>query len=127
MEKVTTSERAKIDEFFVRLSTPIDVSKTHARVMGEVFSPFYIIGWVTGGTGLLLLIASVVQPAGIGRYINLGAGTTICVLGYGFYRLHGRVMRKTSRIAREDAAIAAAELHAPSSVNVLHPYADPCV
>ena len=110
LEKVSTNERAKIDEFFVRLSTPIDVSRTHARVMGEVFSPFYIIGWITGGTGLLLLIASVVQPAGIGRYINLGAGITICVLGYGFYRLHGRVMQKQARLVREDAAaIAAAE------------------
>jgi len=107
VEKVSTTERAKIDEFFVQLSTPIDVSQTHARVTGEVFSPFFIIGWVTGGTGLLLLIASVVQPAGIGRYINVGAGLTICVLGYGFYRLHGRVMRKQAQIAREDARIAA--------------------
>ncbi|MCA1601067.1 MAG: hypothetical protein LC776_05300, partial [Acidobacteria bacterium] len=64
--------------------------------------PFYIIGWVTGGTGLLLLIASAVQPAGIGRYINLAAGITICLLGYGFYRLHGRVMQKQARLVRED-------------------------
>jgi hypothetical protein len=103
IERVSVAERAKIDEFFVRLSTPIDVSKTHARVTGEVFSPFYIIGWVTGGTGLLLLIASVVQPSSIGRYINLGAGITICVLGYGFYRLHGRVMRRQALVAAEDA------------------------
>ena len=74
VEKVPAAERAKINEFFVRLSTPINASQTHARVKGEVFSPFYIIGWVTGGTGFLLLIASVVQPAGVGRYINLAAG-----------------------------------------------------
>ncbi len=109
IERVSTAERAKIDEFFVRLSTPIDVSKTHARAMGEVFSPFYIIGWVTGGTGLLLLIASVVQPAGIGRNINLAAGTTICVLGYGFYRLHRRVMERQTAIAVEDAKKASAD------------------
>jgi hypothetical protein len=109
VEKVSITERAKIDEFFVRLSTPINVSQTHARVTGEVFSPFFIIGWVTGGTGFLLLIASVVQPAGIGRYINLAAGLTICILGYGFYRLHGRVMQKQARLVREDAAAVAAE------------------
>jgi len=109
LERVSTTERAKIDEFFVRLTTPIDVRKTHARATGEVFSPFYIIGWVTGGTGLLLLIASLVQPAGIGRNINLVAGTTICVLGYGFYRLHRRVMEKQTLIALEDARKAAAD------------------
>jgi hypothetical protein len=109
IERVSPAERKKIDEFFVRLATPIDVSQTHARLTGEVFSPFYIIGWVTGGTGLLLLIASIVQPAGIGRYINVGAGLTICLLGYGFYRLHRRVMQKQSRLAREDAAAASAE------------------
>ncbi|HYN26198.1 MAG TPA: hypothetical protein VES69_14320, partial [Pyrinomonadaceae bacterium] len=109
VEKVSAGERAKIDEFFVRLSTPIDASQTHARVTGEVFSPFYIIGWVTGGTGLLLLIASAVQPAGIGRYINLAAGITICLLGYGFYRVHGRVMQKQARLVREDAEAATAE------------------
>jgi hypothetical protein len=63
---------------------------------------------VTGGTGLLLLIASVVQPAGIGRYINIGAGLTICLLGYGFYRLHKRVMKKALAVAEADKLVAAA-------------------
>jgi hypothetical protein len=103
---VSGRERAKIDEFFARLATPIDVSQTHAQVTGEVFSPFYIIGWVTGGTGLLLLIASVVQPAGVGRYINLVAGIFICLLGYGFYHLHRRVMHKEAGLAREAAKLA---------------------
>ncbi|HET9789514.1 MAG TPA: hypothetical protein VFP47_20430, partial [Pyrinomonadaceae bacterium] len=108
IERVPRSERAKIDDFFVRLSTPIDVSQTHARITGEVFSPFYIIAWVTAGTGLLLLIASFVQPSGIGRYINIGAGVTLCLLGYGFYRLNGRVMQKHARLVREAAEAASA-------------------
>lgn len=99
LERVSVAEKAKIDAFFERLATPIDVTQTHAQVTGEVFSPFYIIGWVTGGTGLLLLIASIVQPAGIGRYINLAAGILICLLGYGFYRLHARVMKKAVLVA----------------------------
>ena len=109
--KVSAKERAKIDEFFARLTTPIDVSKTHARVTGEVFSPFYIIGWVTGGTGLLLLIASAVQPTGIGQYINLAAGIFICLLGYGFYHLHRRVMHKEAGLAREAARLATLASH----------------
>jgi solute:Na+ symporter, SSS family len=103
---VSARELAKIDEFFARLTTPIDVSKTHARTTGEVFSPFYIIGWVTAGTGLLLLIAGAVQPTGIGQYINLAAGIFICLLGYGFYHLHRRVMHKEAGIAREAAELA---------------------
>lgn len=93
IERVTDQDGAKSNEFFRRLSTPIDPSKMHAREQGEIFSPFNIIAWVTGGTGLLLLIAGVVQPSGIGQYINLGAGLTICLLGFGFYRLNGKVMR----------------------------------
>ncbi len=108
---VSARERAKIDEFFTRLATPIDPSKTHARVTGEIFSPFYIIGWVTGGTGLLLLIASAVQPTGIGQYINLGSGILICVLGYGFYHLHRRVMHKEAGLAREAAKLATLASH----------------
>jgi hypothetical protein len=57
---------------------------------------------------LLLLIASAVQPSGIGQYINLVSGIVICLLGYGFYRLHGRVMQKQARVAREDAEAVAA-------------------
>jgi SSS family solute:Na+ symporter len=94
LEKVTAKDRAKIDEFFARLDTPIDPSRTHAQANGEVFSPFFIIGWVTAGTGLLLLVASAFQTADVGRFINTGAGLTLCLLGVGFYRLHGRFMKR---------------------------------
>jgi solute:Na+ symporter, SSS family len=99
LEKVTVQDKAKIDEFFTRLSTPIDPEKTHAKVTGEIFSPFYIIGWITIGTGLLLLIASVVQPGGLGRIVNIGSGLVLCLLGYGLYRLHRRFMRRESALA----------------------------
>jgi hypothetical protein len=101
LEKVTPRDRGKIDEFFARLSTPIDREKTHAKVAGEVFSPFYIIGWVTGGTGLLLLVASAVQPGTLGRVVNIGSGLVLCLLGLGFYRLHGRFMRRETALADE--------------------------
>jgi Na+/proline symporter len=103
LEKVTPQDRAKIDEFFARLATPIDRQKTHARVAGEIFSPFYIIGLVTAGTGLLLLAASAFQPGVLGRVVNISSGVALCLLGLGLYRLHGRFMRRESALAREAA------------------------
>jgi solute:Na+ symporter, SSS family len=93
-ERVTPEEKALIDKFFERLSTPIDSQKTHAKVANEVFSPFYIIAWVTAGTGLLLLIASAVQSGGLGRIVNIGAGLVLFVLAFGLGRLHKVFMRR---------------------------------
>ena len=49
-------ERSKIESFFERLATPIQAGETATKEAGEVFSPFYLIGWVTIGTGALLAI-----------------------------------------------------------------------
>ena len=94
LEKKTEADRAQIDTFFTKLATPVDVEKTHAVATGEIFSPFKIIGWVTIGTGVMLIVAGAVQPAGIGQYINLGAGAALCLLGAGLYTLHRRFMRR---------------------------------
>jgi SSS family transporter len=104
LEKPKPLERAEIDEFFKRLSTPIDREKTHAQVAGEVFSPFYIIAWITGGTGLLLVVASVVQPTQVGRVVNVVSGVVLGFLAFGFSRLHRRFMR-LERIGADAAAI----------------------
>ena len=90
LQKVPPQEQTRINEFFTRLSTPVDPSTTHATVSGEVFSPFYIIAWITAGTGFLLVVASLVQPGGVGRVINIGAGVALCLLAFGLYRLHRR-------------------------------------
>jgi Na+/proline symporter len=105
IEKVSSAERARIDEFFVRLSTPIDPRLTHARAAGEIFSPFHIIGWVTIGTGGLLLIASAVQPPGTGRIINIGAGLALSLFGLSFHRLHKRFMRRENALIKGDRAV----------------------
>ena len=101
-EKVDPSERAKIDKFFERLSTPVDREQTHAKVTGEVFSPFYIIAWITAGTGLLLVVASVVQPSLIGRVVNIVSGAVLGLLALGFSRLHKNFMNREQSAA--DAA-----------------------
>ena len=94
LQKVPADERARIDDFFTRLSTPVDPATTHAKVTGEVFSPFYIIAWITAGTGLLLVIASFVQPGGTGRTVNILSGLTLWALAFGIYRLHRRFIRR---------------------------------
>ena len=108
LERVTAQDRAQIDEFFARLATPIDPTQTHAHVQGEVFSPFYIIGWVTAGTGVLLLVASAVQPGGAGRAVNVGAGVALCLIGIGLYQLHKRFMRREAGAARMAESVAVA-------------------
>ena len=94
LQKVPNAERVRIDEFFTRLATPVDPETTHAKVTGEVFSPFYIIAWVTAGTGLLLVGASLVQPGGMGRTVNIASGLTLWLLAFGLYRLHLRFVRR---------------------------------
>lgn len=114
LEKKTDADRKKIEEFFARLSTPIDVSKTHAKIEGEIFSPFYIIGWIAAGTGLLLLFAGATQPAGNGRLINLGSGFTLCLIGFSLYHLHQRFMRREKGLALAEQRLAAAREEAVS-------------
>jgi Na+/proline symporter len=94
LERKTEADKAQIEAFFTKLSTPVDAEKTHAKQTGEVFSPFKIIGWVTIGTGLMLVIAGVTQTAGVGQYINLGSGGALCLLGAGLYQLHRNFMRR---------------------------------
>jgi len=98
-QKVPNDERARIDEFFLRLATPVDPETTHAKVTGEVFSPFYIIAWITAGTGLLLVGASFVQPSGMGRTVNIGSGLTLWLIAFGLYRLHLRFVRREAASA----------------------------
>jgi uncharacterized sodium:solute symporter family permease YidK len=101
LEKPTENDRAQIDAFFLKLSTPVDAQKTHAVTTGEIFSPFKIIGWVTIGTGAMLLVASVAQPRGFGQYVNLGAGLALCLLGVGLYQLHRRFMQREEKAKNE--------------------------
>src|SRR6185436_14003801 len=99
LQTVPNDERVRIDEFFKRLATPVDPETTHAKVTGEVFSPFYIIAWITAGTGLLLLCASLVLPGGMGRVVNVGSGLTLWLLAFGLYRLHLRFVRREAALA----------------------------
>ena len=100
-EKVSGGERAKIDAFFERLATPIHAGETESAEAGGAFSPFYLIGWVTIGTGLLLLVAAVTQASGTGRAINLGAGIALGLIGAGFFLLHRKFRQREPPAARK--------------------------
>jgi len=93
-EKVSGAEQTKISIFFDRLAMPIRPAETESTEAGEVFSPFYLIGWVTIGTGLLLLIAAATQTSGTGRNINAGAGVALGLIGVGFLRLHRKFRQR---------------------------------
>jgi hypothetical protein len=105
LERKTEADREQIEAFFTKLATPVDVEKTHAKQTGEIFSPFKIIGWVTIGTGIMLIVAGAAQPAGIGQYINLGAGFALCLLGAGLYQLHRNFMRRAEAEKKESSEI----------------------
>ena len=94
IERISLEERAKISEFFARLSVAIKDDPAVEQAKEEAFSPFYIIGWITIGTGVLLLIAVAGQPSGAALGISLGAGLTLCLIGYGLYRMHLRFQRR---------------------------------
>jgi hypothetical protein len=53
----------------------------------------------------MLVVAGFAQPANIGRYINLGAGFALCLLGAGLYRLHQRFMSRTEAENNAKAAL----------------------
>jgi SSS family solute:Na+ symporter len=94
LEKATDDDRARAREFFARLATPIDAAPLQAARRLEAFSPFFIIGWVTGGAGLLLLAAGATQTGGAGRIINAAAGLSLCLIGLGLFRLHRRFLKR---------------------------------
>lgn len=100
-EKVSGDEQAKISAFFDRLATPVRKTENEATAAGGTFSPFYLIGWVTIGAGLLLLIAAATQSAGTGRAINFGAGAALGLIGAGFFRLHRRFKRGAASSVNE--------------------------
>lgn len=101
IERVEDSERGNIAAFFTRLDTPIGKDRTDMATPIDSFSPFFIMGWITFATGLLLWGAALIQPSGAGRVINTAAGFVLVLIGGGFYRLHGRLARAKSELIAE--------------------------
>jgi SSS family transporter len=90
LERPSAEERARIDLFFTRLATPIEAAPRKAE---EIFSPFYIIGWITAGVGVVLAAAGMTLAGGSGRNINLAVGLLLCLAGVAFHALNRRFVR----------------------------------
>jgi hypothetical protein len=102
IEKASEEERKRIAAFFTRLSTPIDLRSADGPANIQSFSPFYLMGWITIATGVLLWGAAAVQPAGIGRDINIGAGVALALIGVGLHMLHRRVLQAAPATTSEE-------------------------
>ena len=87
LETVHPDERRRIADFFVRLARPMRDDAQAEAGGNDAFSPLPIIAQVTGGTGLLLLVAAAVQSSGAGQMINAGAGVTVLMIAAGCYWL----------------------------------------
>jgi solute:Na+ symporter, SSS family len=108
LEKARDDEQTEISAFFERLAKPIRADEMEEAKTGEAFSPFYLIGWVTIGTSLLLLGAAARQDSGTGRAINLGAGVALGLIGAGFFHLHRQFRRGARHRVNESTDLAMA-------------------
>jgi solute:Na+ symporter, SSS family len=105
-ERPNEERRRRIDAFFEQLERPIEPESPSAS--GEpAFSPMPVIGWVTIGTGILLLSAVPLQPGGTGRIITLSVALVLVGIGLSFHWLRKR--------SRSDGAIRKAVVRLSSS------------
>jgi Na+/proline symporter len=91
-ERVSAADRERIAQFFSRLDRPIGLLHDDVTAAGPAFSPFYIMGWITIGTGLMLWGAAAVQPSGVGRNINFFSGLVLETIGAALHILHRRIV-----------------------------------
>ncbi|MBA3231262.1 MAG: sodium/solute symporter [Acidobacteria bacterium] len=91
VERVTPEDRRRIAAFFDGLARPIAAPAPDATAAPP---PFALIGHVTLGTGALLMIAAVVQTAGVGRAINVVAGGALVLVALVLYAVHRRVVAR---------------------------------
>ncbi|MGH9664184.1 MAG: sodium:solute symporter family transporter, partial [Bryobacteraceae bacterium] len=100
LERVRDVERVRAAAFFARLDTPIGQEREDAAAVGN-FSPFFIMGWITIATGALLWVAAAIQPPGVGRAINIGAGLVLAFIGGGFHHLGRRLAHESPKTPAE--------------------------
>ncbi len=85
-DRPSVQEQKRIAAFFAQLDTPIH-SAPLEQSSQAVFSPLPVIGWITVGVGVLMLIAAVAVAGGPGWAINAGVGLVLCLIGIGFQAL----------------------------------------
>ncbi|MGE3546518.1 MAG: hypothetical protein AB7L28_21505, partial [Kofleriaceae bacterium] len=90
LERPDEDRRRKIAAFFDQLERPIEPVTPGASGGAAPFSPMPVIGWVTIGTGILLLTSVPAQPGGAGRLITLAVAVVLVAIGGSFHWLRKR-------------------------------------
>ncbi len=85
IETKNPAETSRIDAFFARMRTPLSADEIAPSTDETAPSPFFIAGAAVIGIGVLLLV-SFFTLSTTGRWINLGAGLALCLVGWLFYR-----------------------------------------
>jgi Na+/proline symporter len=102
-EKPTPEDIEKSQRFFGRLDAPVTRAEGAASREDE-FSPLPMIGWMTTGIGVLLLIAAATLPSGTGQTVNIGVGIFLCLVGAGFHGLNRALNAKAVTACQEPVA-----------------------
>lgn len=103
LEKPSPEDIEKSRRFFGRLDAPVTKAEGAAS-REEAFSPLPVIGWMTTGIGVLLLIAAATLPRGTGQTVNIGVGIFLCLVGAGFQGLNRVLNAKAATACQEPVA-----------------------
>lgn len=95
-DRVSEAERRRVAAFFEQLDRPIEAPLPGTPAPA---SPFGLIAHVTLGTALLLLAAAAVQDGGLGRTINVGAGSALILVSLGLHNLNRRLSARLKAAA----------------------------
>lgn len=106
--KPAPAEAERIQAFFARMEEPLEAP---AAEVGEIRnaapSPFFITGLGVLGIGAMLVLVSFFTPSATGRWIDLGAGAVLSLLGWLLYRTRPAVESgSATETESEEAAVA---------------------
>lgn len=88
-EKRTPADEAKISDFFARMSVPIETTGEFQPSL-KLPSPYYIIGLVLMGVGVLLAGVGLFQPTRLGLQIVMAAAAALLITGALIYYANRR-------------------------------------
>lgn len=94
LEKRRPAEQSKINDFFAKMAVPIEATGEFLPSV-KMPSPFYIVGLVIMGVGLLLVGVCFFQPTGL--------GLTIVLIAAIIFLAGGALLYRASRRTEQDA------------------------
>jgi SSS family solute:Na+ symporter len=101
LEKRSAQVEKQIQAFFARLDTPI---QPEVEAHAEVPSPFFIIGLILSGLGVILFLAGWFSPSGWARNLDWTISILLMVIGTLLFRFHRRSFVVASSRAKGHSA-----------------------